>query len=479
MRSVLAAAVVVCAFAATAARAADPTADPTADCPGHPDALGTSRTIVVDPTEHARLGTMQYRETLPLQDKEVVLTFDDGPLPPYTHRILDILAAQCVKATFFIVGRQVQAFPDLVRRAYNEGHTIGTHTQNHPFRFDRLPIYRAIQEVEDGIASTKAALGDDRALAPFFRVPGLRTSSEAESYLGAHGVMVWSTDFLADDGRHISAKQVMQRALDRLERKGKGVLLLHDIQPATALALPDILKALKARGYRIVHVVPATPDRPKTVTEPQQWVLRAPAKHAWPRVVEGAAAESAAVSTAALNNAEPKAAAEAKAADAQIAGAKVGGADAEAKMADVEAAEPEPAEAQAPATKPVEVKAVQVGSRRIKVARAGLPVPSPDSFGWPRLYQAGALVPVRLMRIKLARHLGYQTVPVVEARWPAALGHPMTTSEIALPAPNPRSFVIPRGHGPQVPIPLVSQTGMTKPIPDQRAGIAFSSVGLP
>src|ERR1700722_17246540 len=67
-----------------------------ADCPGHPDALGTSRTLVVDPREHPRIGTMQYPETLPLADHEVVLTFDDGPLPRNSNKVLEILAAECV-----------------------------------------------------------------------------------------------------------------------------------------------------------------------------------------------------------------------------------------------------------------------------------------------------------------------------------------------------------------------------------------------
>src|SRR4051794_27069592 len=80
-----------------------------ADCPGHPDAIGTSRTLVVDPREHPIIGTMQYAKTLPLQDHEVVLTFDDGPLPKYSNQILGILAAQCAKATFFLVGRQANA----------------------------------------------------------------------------------------------------------------------------------------------------------------------------------------------------------------------------------------------------------------------------------------------------------------------------------------------------------------------------------
>src|SRR5262245_40937303 len=97
-----------------------------ASCPGNPTAIGTSRTLVVDPTEHARVGTMQYRETLPLEDKEVVLTFDDGPIPPRTNAVLDILAANCVKATFFIVGQMATAHPAVLKRIREDGHTIGT-----------------------------------------------------------------------------------------------------------------------------------------------------------------------------------------------------------------------------------------------------------------------------------------------------------------------------------------------------------------
>src|ERR1700737_2862163 len=135
-----------------------------ADCPGHPDALGTSRTLVVDPREHPRIGSMQYAETLPLGDHEVVLTFDDGPLPHNSNQVLDILASQCVKATFFTIGRMAQAYPEGVRKLRDAGHSIGTHTQNHPLGLYRLPIERARQAVADGIAATTAALGDPGAV---------------------------------------------------------------------------------------------------------------------------------------------------------------------------------------------------------------------------------------------------------------------------------------------------------------------------
>src|SRR5882724_11602493 len=156
-----------------------------ADCPGHPDALGTSRTLVVDPKAHPRIGTMQYAETLPLEDHEVVLTFDDGPLPRNSNQVLDILAAQCVKATFFTIGHQAQVYPEGVRKLRDAGHSIGTHTQDHPAGMKRLSIERARQEIDDGIASVKTALGDDAALAPFFRIPGLSRADSIEDYMAS------------------------------------------------------------------------------------------------------------------------------------------------------------------------------------------------------------------------------------------------------------------------------------------------------
>ena len=259
-----------------------------ANCPGHPDALGTSRTLVVDPREHPRIGTMQYPETLPLEDHEVVLTFDDGPLPHNSNQVLDILASQCVKATFFTIGRMAQAYPEGVRKLRDAGHSIGAHTQNHPLSMNRMPVERARQEIDDGIASVKAALGDDAALAPFFRIPGLSRAEGVEDYLASQGIQTWSADFLADDWRHISSSRVYDLAVKRLEEKGRGILLLHDIQARTVAALPGILHELKARGYRIVHVVPATSEQPVTPTEPQQWQLHPPSETVaisrWPRI---------------------------------------------------------------------------------------------------------------------------------------------------------------------------------------------------
>jgi peptidoglycan/xylan/chitin deacetylase (PgdA/CDA1 family) len=267
MRGLLAAVCGLTLFGAAVAGAAE--------CPGNPDALGTSRTIVVDPAEHPRLGSMQYHDSLPLQDHEIVLTFDDGPLPPRSTRALEILAHECVKATFFIVGRMAHSFPEVVRRIHDAGHTIGTHSYSHPFTFHRMSLERAQLEINEGIAAVTSALGDGTGPAPFFRVPGLLRAEGVEHYLASRHIQVWSADFPADDWLRIGPAQVYARALQRIEANHKGILLLHDIQPRTVEALPYLLRELKRRGYRIVHVVPATPDRPKTATDPRQWVMHA------------------------------------------------------------------------------------------------------------------------------------------------------------------------------------------------------------
>jgi peptidoglycan/xylan/chitin deacetylase (PgdA/CDA1 family) len=258
------------------------TAAQAAECPGNPDALGTSRTIVVDPVEHPRLGSMQYRESLPLEDHEIVLTFDDGPLPPRSTRVLEILAHECVKATYFMVGRMAKSFPDMVRRIHEAGHTIGTHSESHPLSFHKMSVERAEQEINQGIASVTSALGDGTSPAPFFRIPGLLRADGVERYLASQHLMVWSADFLADDWTRISPAQVYARALQRIEADHKGILLLHDIQPRTVEALPYLLKELKRRGYRIVHIVPASADMPKTATDPRQWTRHA--RQTWPQV---------------------------------------------------------------------------------------------------------------------------------------------------------------------------------------------------
>jgi len=264
-------------------------------CPGHPDAIGTSRVITISPSEYQLLGTIQYKHTLPLKDHEVVLTFDDGPIPPYTTSILNTLAANCVKATYFLVGEMAHARPYLVRRIYNEGHSIGTHTQHHPFAMQRLSMQRVEGEVDGGIASVDAALGDPRAVSPFFRIPGLGRTNAIEHFLEHKGLVTWSADIDTNDWwRGTTPGALIQRTMRRLNAKGRGILLMHDIHPATALALPELLKRLKASGYHVVHVV-AAGERPKSLPE----VVATPAEKAiWPAVLHAKTEKSGAAASA-------------------------------------------------------------------------------------------------------------------------------------------------------------------------------------
>jgi peptidoglycan/xylan/chitin deacetylase (PgdA/CDA1 family) len=281
--------VLACGIGADAAQASG--------CPGNPHALGVSRVLTVTPEDYSRLGSMQYRQTLPLADHEVVLTFDDGPLPPYTSRILTALAHECVKATFFMVGRMAAAYPEMARLVAELGHTIGNHSQNHPIHFDAITEARAENEVENGVRSIKAALRNEGTLAPFFRIPGLGRTHAVEKFLKSNEMIVWSSDTVADDWTPISSDQVLQRAMRRLEAKGRGILLLHDIQARTALALPALLRQLKERGFRIVHVVPSKPA-PQPMPDDSAKVMLAsaePAKLPWPRLLSNDADSVAAI----------------------------------------------------------------------------------------------------------------------------------------------------------------------------------------
>jgi hypothetical protein len=191
-----------------------------------------------------------------------------------------------VKATYFLVGSMARERPYLVRRIYNEGHSIGTHSQNHPFAFQHLSMQRVEREVDGGIASVTTALGDAKALSPFFRIPGFGRTNAIDHYLEHKGLITWSADIDTDDWwRGTTPRALIQRAMRRLNAKGRGIILLHDIHPSTALALPTLLKELKAGGYRVVHVV-AAGEQPKSLPEVVATPLE---KENWPRVLHAKA----------------------------------------------------------------------------------------------------------------------------------------------------------------------------------------------
>jgi peptidoglycan/xylan/chitin deacetylase (PgdA/CDA1 family) len=227
-----------------------------ADCP-NPRTLGTSRTLAVDPKAFPLVGKDQYEETLALNNREVVLTFDDGPSSPYTEMVLEALANECVKATFFVTGENAVDDPELVRRISKEGHTVGTHAYEH-VGLDTLPFEDAKKHIERGIKATTDAL-QGSPLAPFFRAPMLDLTPELEKHIISRGLMVWSIDVDSFDWNDVTEEQMVEDTMKALEKAGKGIVLLHDIQPVTARALPQFLEELKKHNFKVVHVVPATP----------------------------------------------------------------------------------------------------------------------------------------------------------------------------------------------------------------------------
>jgi peptidoglycan/xylan/chitin deacetylase (PgdA/CDA1 family) len=226
-------------------------------CPGNPDALSTSRVIAVDAAAAPRVGRKQFPATLPLADKEVVLTFDDGPWPGTTSAVLDALRRECVRATFFLVGRNAVNHPQLARRELAEGHTVAHHSFRHP-RLDRMSPEAAEAEIDRGFAAVDTALygqGTKRPQTPLFRFPGFASTPYLLNRLAARHIAVFGADLWASDWRAMSPNRELDQVLDRLRAAHGGIVLFHDTKRQTAVMLPAFLRLLKTEGYRVVHVV--------------------------------------------------------------------------------------------------------------------------------------------------------------------------------------------------------------------------------
>jgi peptidoglycan-N-acetylglucosamine deacetylase len=226
-------------------------------CPGNADALGTARILPVDAGTPPRIGRKQFPQTLALAPKELVLTFDDGPRPVTTPRVLDALARECTHASFFLLGGNALAHPALVRRIWSEGHTVAHHTFSHPLLSGMAPS-AAQAEIEHGFAAVDQAVygrAEHAPATPFFRFPGFASSPALLEWLERRGIIVFGADLWTDDWNPISPRQELALALGRIEANQGGIVLLHDTKARTAAMLPTLLQALKVRGYRIVHVV--------------------------------------------------------------------------------------------------------------------------------------------------------------------------------------------------------------------------------
>ena len=230
-------------------------------CPGNPQALGTERTIEIDAKTSPRVGRKQFPSTLPLNPKELVLTFDDGPWPGTTPKVLDALKIECVQATFFLLGRNVAANPRLVRRAMAEGHSLGHHSYSHPL-LNRMTPAKAEAEIDRGIEADERAIYGSRSrnpTTPFFRFPGFASSPALLDFVNARGLVVFGADVWASDWDPMTPEQELRLVLSRIDRVGRGIVLFHDTKAQTARMLPAFLRELKRRGYKIVHVIPRRP----------------------------------------------------------------------------------------------------------------------------------------------------------------------------------------------------------------------------
>jgi peptidoglycan/xylan/chitin deacetylase (PgdA/CDA1 family) len=238
------------------------TAAQAAECP-RAGTLGTSRILAVDPAQTPRVGLKSFPQTLPLDDHEVVLTFDDGPWPPTTSRVLATLAKECVRATFFLIGKPATEHPELVRRIAAEGHTVAHHTWSHRSLM-RIKPAETTAEIDRGISAVETALhgiASSTPSTPFFRFPGFETTPATLDLLQSRGIMVFGADLWASDWNPMTPKQQLKLLTDRLRLAHKGIILLHDPKAQTAAMLPDFLRYLKDNHYRVVHLVPAAPEK--------------------------------------------------------------------------------------------------------------------------------------------------------------------------------------------------------------------------
>lgn len=230
-----------------------------ADCP-RPGTLGTARVLSVDAASTPRVGLKSFPDTLPLEDKEVVLTFDDGPART-TPQVLAALANECVQATFFMVGTGVTALPTLVRRVAAAGHSIGTHTWSHK-NLKNLPPEQAAEEIDRGIAAVETALHGKPShvpTTPFFRFPYFDSTPALLELLQSRGIVVFGADFWASDWNKMTPQEQLTLITARLEANRKGIILFHDPRAQTAAMLPDFLRYLRDNHYRVVHVVAKPP----------------------------------------------------------------------------------------------------------------------------------------------------------------------------------------------------------------------------
>ncbi|MBI3543039.1 MAG: polysaccharide deacetylase family protein [Deltaproteobacteria bacterium] len=207
------------------------------------------------------------KRTTKTQQGEIALTFDDGPHPTRTERILKTLAASGVRATFFEVGEMAKRFPKLSRAVLDAGHSVGSHSYNHPQLpklafgngvcdpklMPRLAYGRSDCNILWGHEAVMAATGVEM---PFFRFPYGYASKTLQAFVKKHEIATffWNMDSL--DWKIRNPVALLQNVIRELDREKGGIILFHDIQEQTAIVLPHVLEEIKKRGMTTVLFVP-------------------------------------------------------------------------------------------------------------------------------------------------------------------------------------------------------------------------------
>jgi peptidoglycan/xylan/chitin deacetylase (PgdA/CDA1 family) len=219
----------------------------------NPDALGVTRVVEIDTTGGPGFGFEHFKQLDFLADKEVVLTFDDGPWPGNTPAVLKALADECTKAVFFPIGKHATYHPEILKQVAAAGHTVGAHTWSHAnLNSKKMTEQLAKDEIEKGYSAVKLALG--AAPSPFFRFPELQHGPAAVAYLGSRNIAIFSCDLDSFDFRAKNSEQIINTVMTKLDKQGKGIILMHDFQKHTAEAMPTLLRRLKAGGYKVVQM---------------------------------------------------------------------------------------------------------------------------------------------------------------------------------------------------------------------------------
>ncbi|ABD07205.1 Polysaccharide deacetylase [Rhodopseudomonas palustris HaA2] len=237
---------------------AAPAPAPAKQACANPDAIGVGRVVEIDTTGGPGFGFEHFKQLDFLRDKEVVLTFDDGPWPSNTPAVLKALADHCTKAIFFPIGKHATYYPEILKQVAAAGHTIGAHTWSHAnLSNKKLTEDQRKDEIEKGFAAVKWALGSSPS--PFFRFPALQHPPEMVTYLGTRNVSMFSCDLDSFDFKARKPQQVVDTVMTKVDKLGKGIILMHDFQKSTAEALPELLRRLKQGGYKVVQMKAKAP----------------------------------------------------------------------------------------------------------------------------------------------------------------------------------------------------------------------------